>query len=206
MDNLLRCVFVFEKKSFARTDFVSTNVCFLSEDEMKGDPSVAEIRADLDYLKKWFAWHPAWAHIDGKPVIFIWNESDCEVVQRWMEASNDEWYVITKLFGGYRNCAVQPDHWHQYGVGDGTLEYSDVSFTIGPGFWKANEAQPDKPRLSRAQWCDNVEEMVDSGQPWQLIVSFNEAGEGTMVESSPSWASNTKYGHYLDCLHEYKHE
>ena len=31
------------------------------EDEMALDPSVAEIRADLDYLKKWFAWHPAWA-------------------------------------------------------------------------------------------------------------------------------------------------
>jgi hypothetical protein len=191
------------KKSFARTNFVPTNVCFLSEDEMKHDPSVAELRADLDYLKKWFAWHPAWAHIDGKPVIFIWNESDCEVVKRWMEASDDEWYVVTKLFGNYWNCAKQPDHWHQYGVGDGTLEYSGVSFTIGPGFWRADKAQPDKPRMSEAQWCDNVEEMVDSGQPWQLIVSFNEAGEGTMVESSPSWASNTKYGFYLDCLHDY---
>jgi hypothetical protein len=178
-------------------------VCFLSEDEFKHDPSVSEIRADLDYLKKWFAWHPAWAHIDGKPVIFIWNESDCEVVKRWMEASDDEWYVVTKLFGGYKKCSKQPDHWHQYGMGDGTLEYSGVSFTIGPGFWKADESTPDLPRLSESRWCDNVEEMVDSGQPWQLIVSFNEAGEGTMVESSPSWKSSTKYGYYLDCLHDY---
>eukprot|EP00980_Cylindrotheca_fusiformis_P014659 scaffold3987_cov134-Cylindrotheca_fusiformis.AAC.9 len=174
-----------------------------SKDEMDGDPSVSAIRSDLGYLKKWFAWHPAWAHIDGKPVIFIWNESDCEVVKRWMTASNNEWYVITKLFGDYRDCPVQPDHWHQYGVGDGTLEYRGVSFTIGPGFWKANKSKPDKPRVGKDTWCRNVKEMVESGQPWQLIVSFNEAGEGTMIESSPSWASSSGHGHYLDCLHQF---
>mmetsp|Transcript_10092 Transcript_10092/g.24089 ORF Transcript_10092/g.24089 Transcript_10092/m.24089 type:complete len:1078 (+) Transcript_10092:217-3450(+) len=173
------------------------------EDEMALDPSPAEIREDLKYLKKWFAWHPAWAHYNGKPIIFIWNEAQCEVVQRWMEASNGEWYVIAKLFGNYRNCPVQPDHWHQYGIGDGTLEYEGVSFTIGPGFWRADKPTPKKPRLSKSQWCSNVQEMSSSGQPWQLIVSFNEAGEGTMVESSPSWASSSGYGYYLDCLHDY---
>jgi hypothetical protein len=45
--------------------------------------------------------------------------------------------------------------------------------------------------------------MVDSREPWQLIVSFNEAGEGTMVEASSSWSSNTQYGDYLDCLHQF---
>jgi len=174
------------------------------EDEMAQDPSVSQIRADLAHLKKWFAWHPAWAHVNGKPVIFIWNESDCEVVKRWMEASNNEWYIITKLFGKFRECPVQPDHWHQYGIGDGTLEYEGISFTIGPGFWRADEATPSKPRLSKSAWCDNVREMSNSGQPWQLIVSFNEAGEGTMIESSPSWASSSGYGHFLDCLHQYE--
>lgn len=174
------------------------------EDEMKYDPSINQIRADLAYLKKWFAWHPAWAHVDGKPVIFIWNESDCEVVERWMEASNGEWYVIAKLFGDYDECPVQPSHWHQYGVSNGSLAYRDVSFTIAPGFWKANESKPRFPRLSKRDFCENVEEMVDSGYPWQLIVSFNEAGEGTMIESSPSWGSNTKYGYYLDCLNKYR--
>jgi hypothetical protein len=45
--------------------------------------------------------------------------------------------------------------------------------------------------------------MVNSREPWQLIVSFNEAGEGTMIEASSSWSSNTQYGYYLDCLHQF---
>ena len=120
-----------------------------------------------------------------------------------MEAANGEWYVVVKLFGDYDECPVQPSHWHQYGVSDGTLHYDDVSFTIAAGFWRADEDSPRLPRLSKSKFCANVEEMVDSGEPWQLIVSFNEAGEGTMIESSLSWASDTKYGYYLDCLHQF---
>ena len=120
-----------------------------------------------------------------------------------MAASNGEWFVVTKLFGNYLNCPVQPDHWHQYGIGDGYLEYQGVSVTIGPGFWRADKTTPKTPRLSKDRWCANVQRMANSGQPWQLIVSFNEAGEGTMIESSPSWASSSGYGYFLDCLHQY---
>jgi hypothetical protein len=85
------------------------------EDEKGFDYSVDELVSDLDYLKKWFAWHPAWAHKDGKPVIFVWNESSCEVASRWMEAASIAgWYVNLKLFGGYTECSIQPDSWHQY--------------------------------------------------------------------------------------------
>jgi hypothetical protein len=48
-----------------------------------------------------------------------------------------------------------------------------------------------------------VKGMVDSGEPWQLVVSFNEAGEGTMIEASSAWSSNTQYGMYLDCLNKF---
>ena len=120
-----------------------------------------------------------------------------------MEASNGEWYVVIKLFSGYRDCPIQPDHWHQYGVGDGTVRNKDSSFVISPGFWKADVLEPRLSRLSKLDFCNNVIDMVNSNEPWQLIVSFNEAGEGTMIESSPSWSSQTKYGYYLDCLHEY---
>jgi hypothetical protein len=36
-------------------------------------PNVTELQADLAYLEKWFAWHEAWAYIDNKPVIFVYN-------------------------------------------------------------------------------------------------------------------------------------
>ena len=44
--------------------------------------------------------------------------------------------------------------------------------------------------------------MIEIGEPWQLIVSFNKAGEGTLIEPSPNWENDSGYGIYLDCLHE----
>eukprot|EP00934_Nitzschia_sp_Nitz4_P002336 Nitzschia sp. Nitz4//scaffold89_size161592//120650//124604//NITZ4_002393-RA/size161592-processed-gene-0.20-mRNA-1//1//CDS//3329559661//2336//frame0 len=174
------------------------------EEERTGKPSVDELREHFDYLKKWFAWHPAWAHIDGRPVIFAYNGGGCDVVDRWMEASNGEWYVVLKVFSKFDDCATQPDDWHQYGVNGGNpLEYDGYAYSIAPGFWRADEDEPSTERVSQSTWCANVESMANSHQPWQTIVSFNEAGEGTLVESSPSWASESGYGKYLDCLHEY---
>ena len=173
------------------------------EDERDEDSPPDKIRNDLDYLKKWFAWHPAWAHIDGRPVIFVYNEVGCEVVDRWMEASNGDWYVVVKLFKGFRDCPVQPDSWHQYGPADSVVQIKNHSFSISPGFWRADMKEPLLPRVSKEDFCANTKLMVSSNDPWQLITTFNEAGEGTMVEASHHWASDTEYGFYLDCLHDY---
>jgi hypothetical protein len=173
------------------------------EDEFHEDASAAQIRMDLDYLKEWFAWHPTWAHIDGRPVVFVYNEVGCDVATRWMAASNSEWYVVLKLFKGFRHCPVQPDSWHQYGPADAVVQIPGHSFGVSPGFWRADIAEPRLDRVSESDFCANVDLMVQSNEPWQLITTFNEAGEGTMVEPSPHWPSSSGYGFYLDCLHTY---
>lgn len=89
----------------------NVKITFYYEDEMKDRPSVGIIKSDLDYIKKWFAWSPVWAHVDDRPVIFVWNAGGCDIAERWMEASNDEWYVVLKIFPGFKDCAVQPNHW-----------------------------------------------------------------------------------------------
>eukprot|EP00543_Licmophora_paradoxa_P016218 CAMPEP_0202467796 /NCGR_PEP_ID=MMETSP1360-20130828/73359_1 /ASSEMBLY_ACC=CAM_ASM_000848 /TAXON_ID=515479 /ORGANISM="Licmophora paradoxa, Strain CCMP2313" /LENGTH=630 /DNA_ID=CAMNT_0049092481 /DNA_START=128 /DNA_END=2020 /DNA_ORIENTATION=- len=172
------------------------------EDEKQLDQSVSELRKDLDYLKKWFTWHPTWAHVDGRPVIFVYNENGCEVVDRWMSASRGEWYVVLKLFPRHKDCGMQPDHWHQYGVGTGYLEYEGFSSSVSPGFWRADIGSPRLPRLPPDEWRQNVESMVQSRTPWQLLITFNEWGEGTAVESAEEWKSWTGYGFYLDALHD----
>jgi hypothetical protein len=43
--------------------------------------------------------------------------------------------------------------------------------------------------------------MVASGEPWQLVTTFNEWGEGTAVEAAEEWSSPSGYGQYLDALH-----
>lgn len=86
------------------------------EDERDFEPAPAAIRKDMDYLKKWFAWHPAWAHVDGRPVIFVFNAGGCDVVRRWMDASNGDWYVVLKLFPKFKDCPRQPDHWVSFSL------------------------------------------------------------------------------------------
>ena len=172
------------------------------EQELFTNPTVAQIRADLDYLKKWYAWHDAWSHIDGRPVIFVYNEGGCEVASRWKNASKGEWYVVLKLFVGHQVCPVQPDHWHQYGPAAAVVSKPGCSFTVSPGFWRADKDSPTLPRLSEQNWRENVLMMVNSKEDWQLITTFNEWGEGTAVESAQEWARASGFGFYLDALHD----
>jgi hypothetical protein len=74
------------------------------------------------------------------------------------------------------------------------------SFTISPGFWLATSST-DRLARSVTAWQQEVRDMVASGEPWQLVTTFNEWGEGTAVESASEWASSSGYGAYLDALH-----
>jgi hypothetical protein len=139
--------------------------------------------------------------MDGRPVVFVYNEAGCAVADRWAEASNGDWYVVLKVFKGFRECQSQPDSWHQYGPGRPVNRVAGISTSISPGFWRADVQEPRLPRVSQEDFCENVKEMIASRDPWQLITTFNEAGEGTMIEASAEWASDTIYGFYLDCLH-----
>jgi len=73
-------------------------------------------------------------------------------------------------------------------------DQAGYSYTISPGFWKRSEAAP---RLVRdpARWVQNVAAMAASGEPWQLVTTFNEWGEGSSVESSTEFGTT-----YLDIL------
>lgn len=172
------------------------------EKEGFGNPGVEEIRDDLDYLMQNYADHDAFARIDGKPVIFIYNadDRDCQVADRWAEASNGEWYVNLKVFGGFGDCLNQPDSWHQYGPASSPQRHRGYSYVISPGFWRADEAEP---RLERDinRWYKDIRSMIASKEPWQLITTYNEWGEGTAIERCFDWSSDTEYGLYLDALH-----
>ncbi|CAJ1902192.1 unnamed protein product [Cylindrotheca closterium] len=167
--------------------------------------TVEEIRSDLEYIKKWYCWHPSYAHIAGKPVIFIYQSRGCDIIQNWVEASQGEWYLVPKIFIGYGGCDAQlnPGKYHQYAPAQAVEQYDGLAFTISPGFWKADEDEPRLARLDKSTWCQNVQSMVDSNAPWQLVTTFNEAGEGTIIEPSrANWPSASGYGIYLDCLHD----
>jgi len=170
------------------------------EPEGSSDPTSAQVRSDLTYIDQHYASDPAYLKVNGKPVIFVYNANDltCSIVDKWNSANTD-FYVDLKVFSGYKTCANQPGSWHQYAPAAAEDHQAGFSFAISPGFYKGNEASP---RLARdtARWATNARNMVASAEPWQLVTTFNEWGEGTSVESATEWPSSSGAGTYLDAV------
>lgn len=173
------------------------------EQEGTSDPTASQIQSDLQYIKTNYADSPSYAYVNNKPVIFVYgaNDTTCDVADRWAQANATEgFYVDLKVFSGYKTCTNQPDSWHQYNPAVVEDKQTGYSFSISPGFWRADEATP---RLARdpTRWATNVTDMVTANTPWQLITTFNEWGEGTATESAQEWSTSSTYGTYLDTLH-----
>jgi acid phosphatase type 7 len=169
---------------------------FYYEKEGESDPTVTELKNDLAYIKTNYASSPAYARVNGKPVIFVYNANDgtCAVTDRWAQAAGTEWYVVLKVFPNYKTCANQPSSWHQYAPAAAADRQPGYSYAISPGFWRADEPAA---RLARDlnRWKQNVRDMVASNEPWQLVTTFNEWGEGTATEAASNWGTA-----YLDAL------
>jgi hypothetical protein len=171
------------------------------------DPTVDQIGSDLDYTKTNYASDPAFLKVGSKPVIFVYagGTDDCTMADRWVQANTAErdFYVVLKVFAGYRTCASQPQNWHQYAPSSRTDRQRGYSFAISPGFHRTGDP-PDsgRPYLPRdlAAFQQAAADMVASGEPWQLVISFNEWGENTATESADEWASPSGYGQYPDAL------
>lgn len=174
------------------------------EREGYGNPSVADIRRDLEYIRDRYGAQPAYLRLAGRPVVFVYSSGDdCEVTDRWKQADPGGLFIVMKVFAGYTTCPAQPDGWHQYGAdfATGINRQPGYATTIMPGFWKADTATSPFPR-DLARWRALVSEMAALGDPFQLVVSFDEWGEGTAVESADEWATPSGYGAYLDALHD----
>jgi hypothetical protein len=171
------------------------------EAEGRADPSVADLSADLEYLRTRYAGRPEYLKVGGRFVVFVYADGRdrCDMADRWHAANTVGAYVVLKVFAGYRSCANQPDGWHQYAPAKSTDAQPGYAFTVSPGFFKVGEAAP---RLQRdvARWRTDVRAMIASRAPFQLVATFNEWGEGTAVESAAGWATRSGYGAYLDIL------
>jgi hypothetical protein len=173
------------------------------EREGYGDPSVEQIRSDLEYIRDTYATKPAYLKVDGRFVVYVYGEASdgCDTAARWRAANTVGAYIVLKAFAGFRDCAAQPDGWHQYSAALPEYELLPDSFMIAPGFDERSELEP---RLARdpSRWRTDVADMLASNARWQLVLSFNEWPEGTSVESAREWATPSGYGSYLDALHE----
>ncbi len=171
------------------------------EQESLGDPSATQIQNDLTYIRDHYGEDPNFLRVNGKFVVFVYSAGNdaCGMVDRWKQGNTVGAYVVLKVFTGYKNCANQPNDWHQYSPALAAAQEGGHSYSISPGFWLMG----DSVRLNRdvTRWQKNVRDMVASGTQWQLVTTFSEWGEGTAVEPAQEWASSSGYGEYLDALH-----
>ena len=147
------------------------------------------ISADLDYIMSHYANNPAYLHVAGKPVLFVYGgQESCGMADRWKAANAGRFYLVLKVFGGYKSCTNQPNSWHQYAPAVATDHQAGFSYSISPGFWRPDESAP---RLARDlnRWTANMAAMIASHEPWQLITTWNEWGEGTAIEPATEWGN-----------------
>ena len=173
------------------------------EPEGQGDPRPRAIRRDLRYIRRRYARRRTYLRVRGRFVVFVWADADDgrAMAARWRRGARGSGaYVVLKVFEGYRGVAAQPDAWHQYAPAEPSDHQRGESFSVSPGFFHAAEPAP---RLERdvGRFAADVRAMVASREPWQLVTTFNEWGEGTAVEPAAEWRSPSGYGDYLDVLH-----
>ena len=156
------------------------------EQESQGNPTVAQLVGDLNYIAENYAAQPSYFRIGGRPVIFVYSlgSDQADMVLRWNEAraqAQGNFYVVLKVFNGYRSVSPQPDGWHQYVPAARVDVQSGYSHVVSPGFWLDGESEP---RLVRdvAAFHSAVQAMVNGTAPFRLVTSWNEWGEGTGVE------------------------
>ncbi len=171
------------------------------ENESQGDPSVSQIQNDLTYILNHYAQNPSYLRVNGKFVVFVYADANdaCGMADRWKQADTMGAYIVLKVFQGYTLCASQPDSWHQYAPAVAADQQGNYSYSISPGFWL--KGTPVRLARDLTRWAQNVRDMAASGAAWQLITTFSEWGEGTVVEPGTLWESASGNGQYLDVLH-----
>lgn len=170
-----------------------------------GDPSVESIQADLEYIRDTYAASPGYLKLGGRPVVFVYGDADdgknCDAATRWAAANQTVGaYLVLRTFKGYRSCEASIDGWHPYAANKNEFDLFPFAYSISPGFYFAIDKRPARRRSVRS-WSRMVHRMVDSPAQFHFVISFNEWGEGTAIESAVQWASPSGYGRYLDVLH-----
>jgi putative cell wall-binding protein len=173
--------------------------------EGQGNPTVAALTSDLNYLYTTYAGDPNFLRINGKPVIFVWPDAadGCSMLARWASANSDHrWYVVQKEFftSPYRSCPNQPDAWHQYTPANRVVT-TPWSYSVSPGFW--HKGQASQLARSASAFDAAVATMKASNAQFELVTTWNEWIDGSSIESATEWASPSGYGGYVDILHKY---
>jgi Bacterial Ig domain/Calcineurin-like phosphoesterase len=153
------------------------------------NPTTAQLISDLTYIKDNMASSPYFLKVNGRPVIFVYGETEgIDTLTRWRDANaqlGNYFYVVQKVFTGYATASPQPDSWHQYGPASNYGSHGTYSAYVSPGFWKdVSDPVDGAVRLGRdlTRFQNDVTRLAAADVTWKLVETWNEWGEGSSVE------------------------
>jgi Glycosyl hydrolase family 99 len=170
-------------------DYHKFRWAILYEDEGFGDPSLNEIVNDLKYIKQKYASSPYYLHVNGKPVIFVYNAAHSgsdplDDLDRWKKAKAQiPFYVVFKVDPLSSGANPQDmDSWYQYAPASKYFEQQETfSAFVSPGFWKYDESVR-LPPANATVFENAVSKLKQAQVTWKLVETWNEWGEGTGIE------------------------
>ncbi|MDQ1382402.1 MAG: hypothetical protein QOJ71_3121 [Actinomycetota bacterium] len=146
----------------------------------------------LTYIKARYASDPSYLHINGKPVIFAYGDPATAARRPTVGIEGNSMGFLRPAEGLLRvfKRRVAAGLPASIPACVSTASKPVSSFSVRPGCYKANEATPKLAR-EPAAFAADVRGMIASNAPWQLVITFNEWGEGTSVESAQQWSSSS---------------
>ena len=186
-------------------------VAFYKSEWASGPKSAADISAVLARVATRFATAPGvdYLHLDGGPALFVdvaFNADACEVIGRWNNVAQDAGSKVSLVMRAAGDvatnpgkCAAQPWSWYTNSNSLSSVRVSQVT-TVMPGFWANDDASPKLVRNPN-RFAADLAAWVDGGTTMLFVNSFNGWLDGTAVETSETWKSDSGHGLYLDALH-----
>jgi hypothetical protein len=163
--------------------------CCLYEDEGFETPPVGQLVNDLNHIKTKFTGSPFYLHVNGKPVIFVYNAAHAgynamDDLKRWQQArAQVPFHVVFKrdpLTAGAPPSSM--DGWYEYAPADAHFaQLGSYSAFISPGFHLYHNAVR-LPPATPTQWEAAVSKLRQAPVRWKTVQTWNEWGEGTGIE------------------------
>jgi hypothetical protein len=175
----------------AQSANTSVKVAVWHRAEESANPTSSAIAADLGHIAARYGAHPSYLALGGRPALFVQtSESEaCSVLDRWSAANAGRFHLVFRTFPAHASCTAAPDGWFGYAPQRRDRSKPGHSYTISPGFWAPGATAPSLPVASATEWTDAVARMIASREPLQLVSSWNNWVQGSVVEPGPRWSN-----------------
>lgn len=175
----------------------------LYELDQDGREPSFNLRQRIDYLRPTYFNHPAYLHVNGKPVVFVYNPGSSVLgAGKWARIRKDENLYVALADYPQWWTGAPVDAWfgyrpseRLYSVRNGDRLYA---VSVSAGFWSSAEATPRLVRDYQA-FCDAALAAEHAGADWTLYY-YNEHGEGTAIEPSDACCNLYLCSDYLAAM------